>query len=120
MSGQARKCRTIAACAALYHAFNRGVQFLFATLLSFPQSGGFMSTSATSVDLKSCPLYINGKPVISRGPKDVQYNPATGEAVAEIPRSTPEEISAAVEAAAKAFPSWSKTPVIQRAKTLFK
>src|SRR5215472_18528915 len=78
-----------------------------------------MATSA-SVELKSCPLYINGKPVLSRGPKDVQYNPATGEAVAEVPRSTPEEISAAVEAAAKAFPSWSKTPVIQRAKILFK
>jgi malonate-semialdehyde dehydrogenase (acetylating) / methylmalonate-semialdehyde dehydrogenase len=79
-----------------------------------------MSTSATSVELKPCPLYINGRPVISRGPKDVQYNPATGEAVAEIPRTTPEEISAAVEAAAKAFPSWSRTPVIQRAKVLFK
>jgi malonate-semialdehyde dehydrogenase (acetylating)/methylmalonate-semialdehyde dehydrogenase len=79
-----------------------------------------MSTSATSVELKPCPLYINGKPVISCGPKDIQYNPATGEAVAEVPRSTPEEISAAVEAAAKAFPAWSKTPVIQRAKVLFK
>lgn len=79
-----------------------------------------MSTSATSVELKPCPLFINGKPVISRGPKDVQYNPATGEAVAEVPRSTPEEISAAVEAAARAFPAWSKTPVIQRAKILFK
>jgi malonate-semialdehyde dehydrogenase (acetylating)/methylmalonate-semialdehyde dehydrogenase len=65
-------------------------------------------------------LYIDGQPVISRGPKDVQYNPATGEAVAEIPRTTPEEISSAVESAAKAFASWSKTPVIQRCKVLFK
>jgi malonate-semialdehyde dehydrogenase (acetylating) / methylmalonate-semialdehyde dehydrogenase len=79
-----------------------------------------MSTTATSVELKPCPLYIHGQPVISRGPKDIQYNPATGEAVAEIPRTTPEEISAAVESAAKAFPSWSRTPVIQRAKVLFK
>jgi malonate-semialdehyde dehydrogenase (acetylating)/methylmalonate-semialdehyde dehydrogenase len=79
-----------------------------------------MPTTATSVELKPCPLYINGQPVISRGPKDIQYNPATGEAVAEIPRTTPDEISAAVEAAHKAFPSWSKTPVIQRSKVLFK
>src|SRR5262247_1215926 len=79
-----------------------------------------MSTSATSVELKPCPLFINGRTVISSGPKDIQYNPATGEAVAEIPRTTPEEISAAVEAARKAFPSWSRTPVIQRAKVLFK
>ena len=55
--------------------------------------------TATAVELKPCPLYINGQPVISRGPKDIQQNPATGEAVAEIPRCTPEEISAAVEAA---------------------
>ncbi len=79
-----------------------------------------MSTSATSVELKPCPLYINGQPVISRGPKDVQYNPANGEPLAEIPRTTPEEISAAVEAARQAFPSWSKTPVLQRCKVLFK
>ena len=78
-----------------------------------------MSTSATSIELKPCPLYIDGKPLVSRGPKDVQYNPATGEPVAEIPRTTPEEISAAVEAAAKAFSSWSRIPVLQRCRVLF-
>src|SRR5437016_5080478 len=76
--------------------------------------------TATAIELKPCPLYINGQPVISRGPKDVQRNPATGEAVAEIPRCTPEEIAAAVEAAHRAFPSWSKTPVLQRCRVLFK
>jgi len=79
-----------------------------------------MTPSATAVELKSCPLYINGKAVISTGPKDIQHNPATGEAVAEIPRCTPEEISAAIDAAHKAFPAWSKTPVVQRCKVLFK
>jgi len=77
-------------------------------------------SATTSVALKSCPLYIDGKPVISAGPKDVQYNPATGEAVAEVPQSTPEEVAAAVASAHKAFPAWSKTPVIQRCKVLFK
>src|SRR5215813_9842495 len=79
-----------------------------------------MSHTATAVELKSCPLYIDGKPVISRGQKDIQYNPATGEAVAEIPRTTAEEISAAVESARKAFEHWSKTPVLQRCRVLFK
>jgi malonate-semialdehyde dehydrogenase (acetylating)/methylmalonate-semialdehyde dehydrogenase len=79
-----------------------------------------MTPSATAVELKACPLYINGKRVISHGPKDVQHNPATGEAVAEIPRCTPEEVSAAVEAAHNAFPAWSRTPVVQRCKVLFK
>ena len=76
--------------------------------------------TATTVELKACPLYINGERVISRGPKDIQYNPATGEAVAEIPRCTAEEIAAAVAAAQRAFPAWSKTPVVQRCKSLFK
>src|SRR5215469_18762147 len=79
-----------------------------------------MAPTATATELKSCPLYINGKPVISRGPKDIQYNPATGEAVAEIPRTTAEEISAAVESAYNAFPAWSRTPVLQRCRVLFK
>src|SRR6478672_4790218 len=79
-----------------------------------------MTPSATAAELKSCPLYINGKAVISTGPKDIQHNPATGEAVAEIPRCTAEEISAAIDAAQKAFPAWSKTPVVQRCKVLFK
>src|SRR5947208_2041181 len=79
-----------------------------------------MSPTATALELKSSPLYINGKPVISTSPKDIQYNPATGEAVAEIPRCTPEEISAAVGAAHHAVASWSRTPVIQRCKVLFK
>jgi malonate-semialdehyde dehydrogenase (acetylating)/methylmalonate-semialdehyde dehydrogenase len=79
-----------------------------------------MPGSATSVELKPCPLYINGRPLISSGPKDIQYNPATGEAVAEIPRTTAEEISTAIESARQAFPAWSKTPVIQRCKVLFK
>ena len=79
-----------------------------------------MTPAATALELKSCPLYIGGERVISRGPNDVQYNPATGEAVAEIPRCTAEEISAAVAAAQKAFPAWSKTPVVQRCKPLFR
>src|SRR5215469_1893749 len=79
-----------------------------------------MSPATTAVELKSCPLYINGKAVISQGPKDIQRNPATGEAVAEIPRCTPEEISSAVASAQAAFPGWSKTPVLQRCRILFK
>ena len=79
-----------------------------------------MASTSTAVELKPCPLYIHGKRVISTGPKDIQYNPATGEAVAEVPRCTPEEISAAVESAERAFPAWAKTPVIQRCKVLFK
>src|SRR6185312_12472431 len=49
-----------------------------------------------------------------------QYNPATGEAAAEIPYCTSSEVDAAIAAAQAAFPAWSKTPVLQRARILFK
>ena len=45
-------------------------------------------------------------------------NPATGEAFAEVVRSGPAEIDAAVASARKAFLSWSQTPVATRQKHL--
>jgi malonate-semialdehyde dehydrogenase (acetylating)/methylmalonate-semialdehyde dehydrogenase len=79
-----------------------------------------MVTSAVSADLKKVPIIIGGKQQMSKGKTAVQTNPATGEAVALIPYCTNEEISAAVEAAQKAFPAWSQTPVLQRARIMFK
>jgi malonate-semialdehyde dehydrogenase (acetylating) / methylmalonate-semialdehyde dehydrogenase len=48
------------------------------------------------------------------------YNPATGEVIAETPLSTKADVDRAVQAAAKAFPAWSSTPVIQRMQILFR
>ena len=79
-----------------------------------------MVTSAISADLKKIPMLIGGKPRVSNGKTAVQTNPATGEPVALISYCTNEEISAAVEAAQQAFPAWSQTPVLQRARVMFK
>jgi malonate-semialdehyde dehydrogenase (acetylating)/methylmalonate-semialdehyde dehydrogenase len=79
-----------------------------------------MVTSAISADLKQVPMLIGGKPRSSNGKTAVQTNPATGEPTALIPYCTPQEISAAVEAAQAAFPAWSQTPVLQRARVMFK
>ena len=78
-----------------------------------------MSSSAIATQLKSCPIYINGKPQISRGEVLIQHNPATGEPVAEIPLCTKEEVSAAIASAQSAFPGWSATPVLNRCRVLF-
>jgi malonate-semialdehyde dehydrogenase (acetylating)/methylmalonate-semialdehyde dehydrogenase len=78
-----------------------------------------MSTLATATQLKACPIYINGKPQVSRGENFTQYNPATGEPVAEIPLCTPQEVSAAVASAHAAFPGWRDTPVLNRCRVLF-
>jgi malonate-semialdehyde dehydrogenase (acetylating)/methylmalonate-semialdehyde dehydrogenase len=78
-----------------------------------------MSTLATATQLKPCPIFINGKPQVSRGESFTQCNPATGEPVAEIPLCTPQEVSAAIASAQAAFPGWRDTPVLNRCRVLF-
>jgi acyl-CoA reductase-like NAD-dependent aldehyde dehydrogenase len=48
----------------------------------------------------------------------VSYNPATGEALAELPCATPDEVRAAVERARQAQPRWQSTAVTQRIAVL--
>jgi malonate-semialdehyde dehydrogenase (acetylating)/methylmalonate-semialdehyde dehydrogenase len=47
------------------------------------------------------------------------YDPATGEVIAETPLSTAEDVDRAVRKAEEAFPGWSSTPVVERARVLF-
>ena len=47
-------------------------------------------------------------------------NPATAETIAEVPLSPAEEVSAAVDAAARAFESWRRVPAGERIQPLFK
>src|SRR5262245_55041128 len=65
--------------------------------------------------------YINGSWVKSSGTTQLDVkNPATGELLAKVPLSPAEDVDAAVKAAAAAFPAWSATPPVQRARFLFK
>lgn len=45
---------------------------------------------------------------------------STGEVIAEAPCCTVEEVNAAIDAAERAFPAWSDTPVTQRAQLMFR
>lgn len=47
-------------------------------------------------------------------------NPATGQALATVPLSPGAEVDAAVQTAAKAYPGWRETPVVDRIQHLFK
>src|SRR5215831_2807196 len=47
-------------------------------------------------------------------------NPATGEILASAPMAGPDDVNAAVEAAAAAFPGWRRTPPEDRIQPLFK
>jgi malonate-semialdehyde dehydrogenase (acetylating)/methylmalonate-semialdehyde dehydrogenase len=47
-------------------------------------------------------------------------NPATAQALAEVPLSPAAEVDAAVAAASRAFPEWRRTPANERAQFLYK
>src|SRR5256885_14178763 len=47
-------------------------------------------------------------------------NPATGEAIAEVPSATGEDVDRAVQAAKKALPEWLETTPGERAEVLLK
>ena len=46
-------------------------------------------------------------------------NPAKGVVIAKTPMSTAGDVDAAVKSAARAFPGWSETPPVLRARTMF-
>ncbi len=76
------------------------------------------------MNLESTPVLqnlIGGKWVsATTDATDPVPNPATGEALAYVPMSGTADVARAVEAASKAYQSWSKTPVPKRARILFK
>lgn len=59
---------------------------------------------------------VNGK----SGRQSPIYNPATGEVAAQVALASPAEVNAAVAAAKAAFPEWSATPPVKRARIMFK
>jgi malonate-semialdehyde dehydrogenase (acetylating)/methylmalonate-semialdehyde dehydrogenase len=65
--------------------------------------------------------FINGKASPGTGERfgDV-FNPATGERARRVAFAAPADLDAAVAAAAAAFPAWSQTPPLTRARVLFR
>jgi malonate-semialdehyde dehydrogenase (acetylating)/methylmalonate-semialdehyde dehydrogenase len=71
--------------------------------------------------LKKLRNYINGEWIDSESTREIEViNPATAEAVALEPMSTPAEADAAIEAAQEAFWEWRQTPPITRARYMFR
>jgi malonate-semialdehyde dehydrogenase (acetylating)/methylmalonate-semialdehyde dehydrogenase len=48
------------------------------------------------------------------------YNPSTGKVIASVPFCSAEDVDRAVQAAAAAFPGWAETPVVERARVMFR
>jgi malonate-semialdehyde dehydrogenase (acetylating) / methylmalonate-semialdehyde dehydrogenase len=48
------------------------------------------------------------------------YNPSTGRVIASVPLCTAADVDRAVQAAAAALPTWAETPVVERARVMFR
>ena len=74
----------------------------------------------TTVQLTPCPNLIGGHWTSPRGDSTPVFNPSTGDVIAECPVGSASDVEAAVSAAHAAFPAWSATPAIERARVLFR
>ncbi|KAL8641215.1 MAG: hypothetical protein Q9228_001952 [Teloschistes exilis] len=65
-------------------------------------------------------LYYDGKIQMASGPVFRSIDPSTAEPIADIHAATNSDIDTAIASARSAFPSWSATPPIARARVLLK
>lgn len=63
--------------------------------------------------------FIAGETFSQSGNTIDVYNPATGEPVRQVEMGTAETVQQAVESAKRAYPAWSKTPPLKRARIMF-
>ena len=77
-----------------------------------------MQTSTNSTEIAQ---YIGGARSVGTSTRtQAVYNPATGAVARQVRLGNGEDVNAAVAAAQAAFPKWSDTPPIRRARVLFK
>lgn len=75
--------------------------------------------AANPVTYPALQLYINGDWIAADGRETFPVlNPASGQVIACLPRATPADLDAALEAAERAFTRWRRTPAAERADTL--
>ena len=78
-----------------------------------------MSATATAEPL--VPSFIGGQWRTGRADRTGPvFNPSTGRVIASVPLCGPDEVDAAVTAAASALPEWADTPAVERARVLFR
>ncbi len=80
-----------------------------------------LSGKPGSADVERVENFVGGRWVASRATELLEvHNPALGAVIARVPLSTGEELDAAVQAARRAFPGWSETPSVVRARAMFR
>jgi malonate-semialdehyde dehydrogenase (acetylating)/methylmalonate-semialdehyde dehydrogenase len=80
-----------------------------------------MAQVEEKVETRTMKNYVGGSWVDADAGELLEVtNPATGEALAQMPLSTSADVDRAVQAAREAFPGWRKTPPLERARACFR
>ncbi len=80
-----------------------------------------MSAAQTSSSVEVVKNFSGGKWIQSKSKNTSSvYNPSTGQIIAEVPLSSAEETNQIVEAASAVCADWKETPVVERARLMFK
>ncbi len=71
--------------------------------------------------VKTCELLVGGKWVASKSTEFSNvWNPSTGELIAKVPVCQADEVDMVVQAAQAAFPAWNDTPIVERARVMYR
>lgn len=81
---------------------------------------GFDLTNMTEAFYPPRHLYYKGQVQMASGPVFRSINPSTAQPLADIHAASLSDVDAAITSAQNAFPSWSKTPPVARARILLK
>src|SRR5262249_42483438 len=77
--------------------------------------------AGASRELPTVPLLRAGRWETSAGSRWGEvFNPSTGQAIARVPFCGAAEVDAVVRAAADALPAWAETPIVERARVMFR
>ena len=88
-----------------------------------PRERTFHGMTAIDISTKYPPVrnYIGGEFVDGSAPGYLDvFNPADGSIISRVPLSAGAEVDRAVQAAKKAFPAWSATPIKERVQIFFR
>ncbi len=64
--------------------------------------------------------YVGGRHQAGKGSTAPSYNPATGHVIGAVALADAKEVDLAVQSALAAFPAWSQTPPLKRARVMFR
>ena len=80
-----------------------------------------MSATETNRSLKSVPILSGGHWIdVESNRTGKVFNPSTGQAIAEVPLCSVAQTNDVVQSAVNAFDEWNETPVVERARLMFK